>query len=316
MTGRTGGRPKRVGSAGFTLVEILVVIAIIGVLIGLLFPAVNAARSAAQRTGCANNMRQIGLGVLQFETAQGKFPEGQRWVSRTAPNNVSYSWAAAILPFVEEQAIYDRLDFKTSFLHPNILPAASQVVAIYICPSTAQREEHRSRSDQLINMSGIPGEGLACIDYLAISGPAAGEKNPMTAEPYGPQRGVMVGTKGLVKGDKMLFPDPVRNKDITDGLSHTVILTECTGRGVDGDGDLHGAWVSGLNIGHIEKGVNSSRPPKVWTQERIYSDHSSGSHFLACDGSVHYLVEDTDELVILALCSRDGQETIASNVLD
>ncbi|MFO0913791.1 MAG: DUF1559 domain-containing protein [Pirellulales bacterium] len=306
---------RRSATVGFTLVEILVVIAIIGILIALLFPAVNAARSAAHRTACASNMRQIGLGVLGFETAQGKFPEGQRWVSRTAPNNVSYSWAALTLPFVEEQATYDRLDLKKSFLHPSVLPAASTVIPVYLCPSTARREEHRSRDDQIMNLSGIPGEGLGCIDYLAVSGPTATEKNPMTAEPYGPQRGVLVGTKGLLRGDKMLAPEPIRNKDILDGLSHTILLTECTGRGLDGDGDVNGAWVSGLNIGHIQKGVNSNKPPKAWNQERIFSEHPNGAHFLACDGSVHFLTEDTDHLVILSICSRDGQETISSDAL-
>lgn len=312
MGSELGSVRRRRNRAAFTLVELLVVIAIIGILIALLFPAVNAARNAARRTGCANNLRQSGLAILNFESAQGKFPEGQRWVARTGPDAVSYSWAALVLPFMEEQAVYDGLDFKKSFLHPSNLPAASRVVPSYICPATAMREDHRSRSEQLYNLNGLPGEGLACIDYKGISGPSSGEKNPVTGQKYGPQGGILIGTKGLPKEATILSPEPIRTKDITDGMSKTVMVTECTGRGLDGDGDLHGAWVSGLNIGHIERGIKSDDPPKVWNQELIWSEHPSGAHFLAADGSVHFMSAETDPLIILAICSREGKETISN----
>ncbi|MBD14236.1 MAG: hypothetical protein CMJ72_03605, partial [Planctomycetaceae bacterium] len=88
---------------GFTLVELLVVIAIIGVLIALLLPAVQAAREAARRSQCSNNLKQIGLGLLNYESARGHFPPGQY-----KPENVNeksaYSWSVWHLPYIEQQA--------------------------------------------------------------------------------------------------------------------------------------------------------------------------------------------------------------------
>ena len=304
------GIVRRHAAGGFTLVELLVVVAIMGMLMALLIPAVNAARGAARKNACSNNIRQVGIGILNFESALGRFPEGQQWVSRRPPNNVSYSWAAALLPYIEEQATFDALDFKKSFLHPANLPAASRVVSIYICPSTSRIEKHRDRNHQITDLNGIPGSGLGCIDYLGISGPSKSEKNPMTGADYGPQRGILLGTKGTPNEDTALSPAPLRAKDITDGLSHTICMAECTGRGLDSDGDFNGTWVSGRNIGHVAKGPNSEKPPKVWNKEHIFSDHAGGANSLACDGSVHFLATGTDKLVILSIVSRDGGETL------
>ncbi len=299
----------------FTLVELLVVIAVIGLLVALLIPAVQAARSAARRTACTNNLRQVGIGLLNFESAHGKFPEGQTWVSRTPPDNVCYAWSVWLLSFVEEQATFDGFDFDKSFLEPSNLRVASAVIPVYLCPSTSRREKHRGRDDRLIPASHLIGSGLGCTDYLGIAGPDKDEKNPATREPYGPQRGVLIGTKGLPRGEVLRLPPAVRERDITDGLTHTACVTECTGRGLDSDGDYHGAWVSGKNIGHISKGINSEKTPKAWTQERIYSQHVSGAHFLMCDGSVHFLPNGTDRMILKALCSRDGEEIVDASVL-
>ena len=137
-------------------------------------------------------------------------------------------------------------------------------------------------------------------------------ENPFQSEDYGHQRGVLLGTNGLPNEDTILEPDPLRMAHITDGLSNTMCVTECTGRGVDVDSgivnELNGTWASGTNISHISGGVNKYDPPGVWYKERIFSQHASGAHGLMCDGSVHFLSESTDAAVILFLCSRDGSE--------
>lgn len=291
----------------FTLVELLVVMAIIGMLVALLIPAVQAVRGAARKSACSNNLRQIGLAVTNYESANRKFPAGQTWVSRRAPNNYSYSWSAQILGFLEERTLADQLDMRRTPLEPRNLRAASQIVSVYLCPSTTQREEHRNAEERLVNVQG-PGNGMACIDYLGISGPNQTWFNPATGEEYGPQRGIMLGTKGLEDGDNMLESKTLRVKSITDGLSKTACVTECTGRGLDGDGDLNGTWISGKNIGHLSKNINSSKPPKVWTQERIHSEHSGGAQFLFCDGSVRFLTEGIERELLGAIASRNGEE--------
>jgi prepilin-type processing-associated H-X9-DG protein len=170
----------------------------------------------------------------------------------------------------------------------------------------------------LTSLDGLPGEGLACIDYLGISGPDKDDKNPVTGEKYGRQRGVLIGTKGLPDADTAIDPPPITPAKIIDGLSKTMCVTECTGRGVDvkrGRIDaLHGAWASGNNVTHINKGVNEVKPPNAWYNERIFSDHSGGAHGLMCDGSVHFLSNETEKKVIRSLCSRDGEEPLGEDI--
>jgi len=305
---------KQTSCRGFTLVELLVVIGVISVLLAILIPAVNAARDAARKTSCANNVRQIGLGLLNFESARDKFPAGQTWVSRQPRDSFPYAWSALLLGFIEQQAVLDRLDMQQIFLTPGNLAAASTIIPTYLCPSTSRREKHRNSSEQLFNLRGQPGEGLACMDYLGIAGPSPDSVNPATGELYGSQRGILIGTKGLPRGDQIKAPNPVRAQSVTDGMAYTACVTECTGRGLDGDKDYHGTWVSGRNVGHIAKGVNSSKPRKAWTRERIFSEHTGGAFFLMCDGSAHFLENGTDKLVLKALSSRNGMEGIEKDV--
>lgn len=307
---------RRCNSAGFTLVELLVVVAIIGTLIALLLPAVQAARESGRRTACQNNLRQIGLALANFEAARGKFPPGKKWSApRSDPSSFDYAWSSMILGYLDEEAMRVQIDFQRPLTDAVNLPAASSVIPIYLCPSAATIDEHRSQDGRLFGLGGQPGEGLACIDYLGVSGPDKDKANPTTGKDYGPQRGVLLGTKGLPDGDKLIDPPAVTVARITDGLSHTVAVVECTGRGVDLNKqgevkNLNGTWASGSNISHIKKGVNEEQPPIAWEDERVFAEHYSGAHALACDGGVHFLTNDTDEDILRALCSRDGGETI------
>ena len=297
--------------------ELLVVIAIIGVLVALLLPAVQAARESSRRSACQNNLRQVGLAVLNYEAALKKYPPGKKWsLPRGNPNTFDYAWASILLDYVEEQALHDQIDFKVPLTDPKNLPATSKILSIYLCPSTSRfDEEHRTYEGQLVNLGGQPGEGLGCIDYLGISGPDKDEKNPATGMIYGSQRGILLGTKGLPDGKILTEPPPVKVSQVTDGTSHTICVVECTGRGADVNKSgevksLNGAWASGSNISHINKGVNTQEPEKAWEDERIFSDHPSGANALACDGSVHFLINETGGELVRSLCSRDGAETI------
>ena len=303
---------------GFTLVELLVVIAIVGVLIGLLLPAVQAARESSRRSTCQNNLRQIGVALLNYESALGKFPPGKKWSRpRDDPQTFDYAWSSILLDYVEEQSLHNQIDFTIPLTDPANLSATSMVLPIYLCPSTSRIEGHRSEIGQIFGLGGQPGEGLGCIDYLGVSGPNSDKKNPTSGEKYGKQRGVLLGTKGLPDGKLLMEPPSVRASSIVDGLSNTICIVECTGRGADlkksGKVDsLNGAWASGSNISHISKGVNTEIPTKSWEDERIFSDHPSGAVALTCDGSVQFLGNESDPVVIRSLCSRDGEETIDS----
>jgi prepilin-type N-terminal cleavage/methylation domain-containing protein/prepilin-type processing-associated H-X9-DG protein len=313
-----GAKRRGTQSAGFTLVELLVVIAIVGVLIALLIPAVQAARESSRRTACQNNLRQVGIGLSSYESSKERWPAGKKWSGPPSESgSFALAWSSFLLEYIEQRPLHEAIDFRVPFTDPVNLPATTQVIPIYLCPSTSYIEEHRTEEGHLVDLGGLPGEGLGCIDYLGISGPDKYARHPVTKVAYGRQRGVLIGTKGLPFEEELIEPPPVTSAKITDGLSHTMCVTECTGRGVamkDGAIDaLHGAWASGNNVTHIDDGVNDEDPPKAWYDERIYSDHPGGAQALMCDGSVHFLSEKTNKKVIRSLCSRDGQESIAGD---
>ena len=301
---------------GFTLVELLVVIAIIGILVALLLPAVQAARESARRTSCKNNLRQVGLAILNYEAANRKFPPGKKWSARKPdPTAFDYAWSSIVLGYLEAETLSQQIDFDIPLTDATNLRSTTQIINVYLCPSASRIEEHRSPEGRLFNLGGAPGEGLACIDYLGLSGPNADKINPADGMPYGKQRGVLLGTKGLPDGKVILEPPGVTAARITDGVSNTLCVVECTGRGADVSKKgnvkaINGAWASGSNISHINKGVNQESPSDSWEDERIFSDHPAGANGLLCDGSVHFMLNDMDPELIRSLASRDGEEVV------
>jgi prepilin-type N-terminal cleavage/methylation domain-containing protein len=313
------GRSK--GLPAFSLVEVIVVIAIIGVLLALLLPAVQSAREASRQTTCKNNLRQVGLGLRAYESANRKWPAGKKWSgSPNDPASFAVGWTSALLQHIEQDSLHNAINPKKPPTDAINLPATTQLIPIYLCPSTSQVEEHRTAAGNLINLGGIQGEGLGCIDYMGVSGPDKDTKHPETKELYGRQRGVLIGTKGLPLEDELVEPPAITSAKITDGLSHTLCVVECTGRGVSVDNGeidaLHGAWASGVNVSHLDKGVNTVQPPECWYKERMHADHPSGSHILMCDATVHFYTADVDKKIIRWMASRDGQEDVSVNAAD
>jgi prepilin-type N-terminal cleavage/methylation domain-containing protein len=270
---------KRCRFAAFTLVELLVVIAIIGILIALLLPAVQAARESARRTQCANNVKQMGLAMLNYENVRKQFPMGQ-WVSQTCGtgcNCKTWGWAAFILPYIEEQTTYSQIDFTKSMFDTmtHNVTAARTKIADYLCPSTSIREPTRTENDTIGDVDGNglidnpnQGEGFACIDYAGIDGdtPNAAFLDPVTNQPYPEYLPpptvctpspvlVAVVENGILRDNNV--PEnvrPVKIRQIIDGLSKTLMIVEVAGRGVlkgSSSATLRGVWAGGQNTAHI-----------------------------------------------------------------
>ncbi len=134
---RSGLSPPHPGR-GFTLVELLVVIAIIGILIALLLPAVQAAREAARRSSCQNNLSQLIIAVHNYEMSHGVYPAGT--VDDKGPilnqqRGYHHSWISRILPHVEEGNAYNAIDWKVGVYHKNNGPVRSHAIPVLFCPS-------------------------------------------------------------------------------------------------------------------------------------------------------------------------------------
>src|SRR5262245_23894747 len=128
---------------GFTLIELLVVIAIIGVLVSLLLPAVQKVREAAARTQCANNLRQLGLAVHNFESGRGVLPPGRvdTFDGITVPQlgvtaaNVSHGPGTFLLPYIEQDNLYRQYNFSLNWLDPANQPVVTTPLKVWLCPS-------------------------------------------------------------------------------------------------------------------------------------------------------------------------------------
>ena len=153
---------------GFTLVELLVVITIIGILIGLLLPAVQSAREAARRMQCNNNLKQIGLALHLHHEQHGHFPPGHFWPESNLGNRdgAEATWVTYILPYLEQNALYDKINWDRSFGHSAYPPdhvnidITGQVLPMFLCPS-----------NQRVNPMSVSGvEAYARGSYVANNG--------------------------------------------------------------------------------------------------------------------------------------------------
>jgi prepilin-type N-terminal cleavage/methylation domain-containing protein/prepilin-type processing-associated H-X9-DG protein len=274
---------------GFTLVELLVVIAIIGVLVAILLPAVQASREAGRRSQCANNLRQIGVGLLNYHSAAGSFPPGLTDRRTGAnPQGKQLSWIVCLLPFIEENAVYAQFDKTKGYNKQENRRAGGTVINTLLCPSTAFLASDRTGpTTGDANHNGVwnAGEDLAFADYGGNFGFSG------LGKPY--MNGVLV------------YEKPIAIRQITDGTSHTLIVAEDTGRGAS----YAGEWANGENIFDTSGPINDQSLPQYrWADNEIWCDHPSGVNLLFCDGSVRFTDEQTELEVIAAICTRNGDE--------
>ncbi len=294
--------PRGRRPTGFTLVELLVVIAIIGILVSLLLPAVQAAREAARRTQCSNNLKQIGIAFQNYHTAKGQFPPG--WTEDDGPSRPdrknNFAWGTHILPFVEEQSIYDQFDFTRAASSGT--PGDDRVenidligsnLTIFRCPSDTPDSDFGSFAEYgafnpeipAIAISNYVGSGSIC-QPCHFGWYVAGQTDPS---------GCPFGITGVLYRDS----DTNLGK-ITDGSTHTFLVGERkfggSGNGpywagLPGPSSNQTACWAGLVTAHLRSLHQSTLPMINGHWIGFSSHHPAGVQVVLCDGAVKFVNE-------------------------
>ncbi len=315
--------------AGFTLVELLVVISLIGVLLALLLPGVQAAREAARRAQCVNNLKQIGTAILAYEGARSVLPPGYvaRWDPRVGEETgPGWGWPAMVLPQLEQQPLFDHIDFSRGIDHDVHATVRSTILGGFLCPSDEMPKSWMATS------------GSVAVLHDVI----ASNVQPICEVPGSNYVGVFgVGEPG-VDGEGVFFRNSsVRISAITDGAGHTLMVGErstlcnlgrgratwlgkvpgsqfwsCNFAGTNLDPDAGGACVtedgSGMVLGHSGEGRGPSDVYGDTTQ--FHGRHNRGANFVYCDGHVAWLSGTMSPRIFKAISTRAGHEVVGEGL--
>lgn len=303
---------------GFTLVELLVVIAIIGILMGLLLPAVQMAREAARRTQCQNNLRQLGLAAMNYESAHKHFPPGWTVYDSAATEaeeeQPGYAWGFHVLPYLEQTNLYDRFDRSVPVDNAGHIDLLSTKLSMFQCPSDAGAEvqmlggghdhhdhllpyeddhDHDDDYDGNIDDDGEPLFMVSKSNYVGVFG---------TYEV----------TEDVIKSDGIFYRNSnTRIAEILDGTSNTLMIGERhSERGVSlWAGVVHEARSPLARVVGACDHLPNTQDSHF---EDFSSQHPQGANFVLADGSTRLFNEDMDVQIYQALATKKGKEVVST----
>jgi prepilin-type N-terminal cleavage/methylation domain-containing protein len=308
---------------GFSLIELLVVIAIIGILAGLLMSAVQRVRESGNRTKCVNNMKQITLALVQLEQKQGSYPPNS--VTSTAnPAQPTMGTMIHLMPFLEQDPVFKNYNFSKNWNDPlQDQPTLQFQPAFFQCPSNPSPNQRSPEGYGICD--------YAAVKYIETKTPSANSLGLYPGLPGGPsprsyskdtKTGDGRGLMNVVDGNNTLAR--VKIDDVKDGVSNTIAFAEDVGRPVQYNANR---IASGLISGGGSAWADASHPitfigaTSVSTptgcancddnSSQIYSFHNAGVVLGFADGSVRTTARLTDPVIMAALVTRAGGETVS-----
>jgi prepilin-type N-terminal cleavage/methylation domain-containing protein/prepilin-type processing-associated H-X9-DG protein len=297
---------------GFTLVELLVSIAIVGILIALLLPSVQGAREVARRVQCASNLRQVGIALHNHVDSRKAFPaSGWTIASPQNPTGSYLGWQATVLVHLEQSQVAIGYDRNKHWWADSNLLLGRIPISVYQCPSVPLTERPRSLVAKPPRPAVVLDSPLGATDYAAIIGIRAS---------IAPQTYVSTESTRSV----MFRNSATRFADITDGTSHTVMVVESSARPAvfrqarlvrDAGNDQGNGWVDsegGFSLdGSDASGTRLGQGPSVTpyamnrtNENEPYSFHPGGAHFLYADGRIEFTSDSIALPIAAALMTR------------
>jgi prepilin-type N-terminal cleavage/methylation domain-containing protein/prepilin-type processing-associated H-X9-DG protein len=273
---------------GFTLIELITVVAVIALLMAMLLPAVQAARSSIRRMSCSNKMRQIGIAIHAYNNIHNQLPPSRRG-SGSSSTPKRHNILTFLLPYLELQHVYDQVDFSQHWSNELNYAATKRDLAIFQCPEAPRKNKY---NDQTYYVS----------DYTAAN------EIERTKNKIAPLVPTYYNSAGMLKG--LLRPDDksLTIESVSDGLSNTMMFFECSTRPfVYGQHRIFinppsstmersassAEWASSMASFDIQEvcGAGGMQLMNCTNKEEIYSFHVGGANFLFGDGAVRFIQE-------------------------